>query len=244
LLAQSMDIQPPADQLRSVSSLRYPIDVLNHKIGTEPLEMDTYKFQAGDFSVTAITPVLIAKIQVMHERRRVSNRHERRGNTPEVSEGIQDTFYEWHRSTETALDYAVTFEIRPESRPISKPSLVSRMFRFGKTGKTEMEFKGEFLEFRIFRDGTLLEPIMPGRVVVQGASDQKNRQFVDQAYAGSYVYLPDEFMTGTEFRLQIIDARAPEQIHKEVVLGADSKLVKQLRADFSFNPGILVSRVP
>src|SRR5215470_13761304 len=39
LLAQSIGIEPPADQLRSVS-LRYPIDVLNQKIETEPLDVD------------------------------------------------------------------------------------------------------------------------------------------------------------------------------------------------------------
>jgi hypothetical protein len=247
LLAQSIGMEPPANQLRSVSSLRYPIDVLNHKIETETLEMDAYKFQGGDFTVTAITPVLIAKLQVMHEKKRASNRQERRGNIPKPDGGIQEPYYEWHRSTETSLDYAVIFDIRPESGP-TKRSIVARivppMFRFGKTGTTEMEFKAEFLEFRIYRDGELLEPIMPGRLVIEGASDRKNQRFVDQAYAGSYVYSPDEFMTGTEFRLQIIDARTPNQIHKEATFTKDSKLIQQLRSDFSVAPGILITSVP
>src|SRR5215471_757825 len=37
LLAESIGIEPPADQLRSVSSVRYPVDVLNQKIAAEPL---------------------------------------------------------------------------------------------------------------------------------------------------------------------------------------------------------------
>ena len=49
----------------------------------------------------------------------------------------------------------------------------------------EIEFTGEFLDFRIFRDGTLIEPIMPGRQVIEANSDQKKRRFIDQAYAGS-----------------------------------------------------------
>jgi hypothetical protein len=247
LVAESMGIEPPADQLRSIAAVRYPVDVLNRKIETEPLDMEAYKFKAGDFTVTALTPVLIAKLQVMHEKRRASNRQQRRGNVSETTnQPLQEPFYEWHRSTETSLDYAVTFDIRPDSGP-TKRSLTSRMIppplRFGKNGKTEMEFKGEFLEFRIFRDGELVEPIMPGRLVVEG-TDQKNHRFVDQAYAGSYVYSPEEFLTGNEFRLQIIDARTPDTVHKELIFTADSKLIRQLRADFSVTPGLLITQVP
>ena len=97
---------------------------------------------------------------------------------------------------------------------------------------------------QLYRDGELLEPIMPGRMVVEGATDQKNSRFVDQAYAGSYVYSPDEFLTGNEFRLQIIDARTPDAVHKELIFTADSKLIKQLRADFSITPGLLITQAP
>jgi hypothetical protein len=246
LLAQSLGIEPPPAQLRSVSSMRYPVDVLNHKVQTEPLDLTVYKFIAGDFNVTAITPVLIAKLQVQHEKRRASNRQQRRGGVQAASQSIEEPYYEWHRSTETSLDYAVTFDIRPESGP-TKRNGVSRvvppMLRFGK-GKTEVEFKGEFLEFRVFRDGEQLEPIMPGRLVIEGASDQKNKRFVDQAYAGSYVYSPDDFMTGNEFRIQIIDARNPNAVHKEITFTADSKLIKQLRADFTVAPGVLITQLP
>src|SRR5262249_44579773 len=78
---QNIAVEPPSNQLRSVSAVRYPVDVLNHKIETEPLDFDAYKFKAGDFTVTAITPVLIGKIAAMHERRRASNRQQRRGNS-------------------------------------------------------------------------------------------------------------------------------------------------------------------
>ncbi len=249
LLAESLAIEPAAEQLRSVSAVRYPVNVLNHKIETEPLDLDAYKIKAGNFTITAVTPVLIGKIQVMQEKRRAMNRQERRGQN--ISDtgyhGIQEPYYEWHRSTETSLDFAVTFDIRPESGP-TKQSRTSRMippmFRFGKAGKTEVEFKGEFLEFRIYRDGELIEPIMPGRQVVEGISDQKDRHFVDQAYAGSYVYSPEEFIIGREFRMQIIDARNPNQVHKELIFTADSKLIRQLRADFTFAPTMLLTKAP
>src|SRR5439155_14291750 len=100
----------------------------------------------------------------------------------------KEPYYEWHRSTETSLDYAITFDIRPDSG-LTKSSRASRflwpMSLFGKTARREIEFTGEFLDFRIFRDGTLIEPIMPGRQVIEANSDQKKRRFIDQAYAGS-----------------------------------------------------------
>jgi hypothetical protein len=192
-----------------------------------------------------LTPVFIGKVQAMLDKRRESNRQQRRGGSSSSSDGIQDPYYEWHRSTETSLDYVVTFDIRPDSGPM-KRGVVSRMvpplLRFGKIGDTEMEFKGEFLEFRIYRDGKLVEPIMPGRLVVEGKEDDKNHRFVDQTHAGSYVYAPDEFLNGGEFRMQIFDARSPGEIHKEVVFTADSKLIKQLRADFSVPQGGLITQ--
>ncbi len=246
LMAESIPIEPSADQLRSVSSVRYPVDVLNHKIQSEPLDWDSYRVRAGDFTVTSITPVLIGKIQVMQEQKRAINRQSRRGLSDSTYHEIEDPYYEWHRSTETSLDYAVTFDIRPDAG-LTKRSIASKMVSpihlFGKGGKPELEFKGEFLEFRIYRDGQLLEPIMPGRQVIEGSSDPKSR-FLDQAYAGSYIYSPEEFLMGQEFRMQIIDARRPNEVHKELVFGADSKWIRQIRSDFTFVPGVLITRAP
>jgi len=249
LIAESIEIEPSANQLRSISTVRYPVDVLNHKVENETLDFDAYKFKAGDFNVTVITPVLIAKLQAAAEKRRALNRQERRGKHISDSgyHALEDPYYEWHRSTETSLDYAVTFDIRPESGPTRRnfsSRIIPPLLRFGKSGRTEMEFKGEFLEFRIYRDGELIEPIMPGRQVIEGASDRKNSHFVDQAYAGSYIYSPEEFLTGNEFKIQIIDARNPKEVHKEIVFPSDSKLIRQLRTDFTFVPNVLITKAP
>src|SRR2546421_4367698 len=143
LMAQSMEVQPPADQLRSISS-RYPVDALNHKIDSEPPDFSAYRIQAGDFSVTAITPVLIGKLQVFAQKRRASNREERRGkNISDASHGDEEPYYEWHRSTETSLDYAVTFEIRPRTGPMKRSRTSTILWPLSILGsKREMEFKG------------------------------------------------------------------------------------------------------
>ena len=245
LIGQSMSVEPSADQLRSVSSARYPIDVLNHKIETEQLDVTAYKTKAGNFNITAITPVLVGKLQVLQEKKRASNRQERRGkNISESQHGIEEPYYEWHRSTETSLDYAITFDIRPETG-FTKRSRAEKMLLplsvIVKPQRRDMEFKGEFLEFRIYRDGKLIEPIMPGRQIIEGVSDQ-NRRLIDQAYAGSYVYAPEEFLVGDEFKMQVIDARSPNAVHKELIFKADSKLIQQLRADFTFPPAMLITK--
>lgn len=156
----------------------------------------------------------------------------------------------WHRTTENALDFAVTFDIRPRSGYTPRRKLSALMTPFsvlGKGGPHDMEFKGEFMEFRIYRDGQLIQPIMPGRQIVAGNSEAKNKRFIDEAYAGSYTYSPDAFMTGNQFRVQVIDARRPNEIHKEMVFTGDSSLIRQIRSDFSYfsySPDFFFLRVP
>jgi hypothetical protein len=248
LMAETFKIQPSPDQLPSVTD-RYPVEILNQKVQTEPLVLEGYQIKAGDFTITAITPVLIGKVNVLDDRMRASNRHERRskGNTNATFQQIDEPYYEWHSSTESALDYAVTFDIRPDSglTPRSRWSKIfASVFMFGKTGPLEMEFKAEFLEFRLYRDGELIQPIMPGRTVILGDSDPKKNKFIDQAYSGSYVYSPDEFLTGEIFRMVVVDARQPDAVHKELVLTGESPLIQQIRSDFTYIPNFLFLSAP
>src|SRR5262249_40289524 len=71
LVKESEGVEPSADLLRSVH-LRYPIDILNYKIQNEPLETQAYRFKAGNFGVTAITPVLIGKVGAIQEKMRAT----------------------------------------------------------------------------------------------------------------------------------------------------------------------------
>jgi hypothetical protein len=248
---ESVQVEPSPELLPSLSTFRYPVEILNSKIQTEPLNGNAYRFGAGDFTVTAITPVLVGKMQSATGRMREINRYARRSkfiSDPEFM-GEEDPYYEWHRTTETALDYAVTFDIRPASGPTKRNMFAtlanSPLALVGKGRKRDMEFKGEFLELRVYRDGQLIEPVMPGRQIIEGTTtDVKRNPFIDEAYAGSYVYSPDEFMRGNEFKFQVIDARKPEEIHKEVVFGADSPLIRQLRMDFSYSPDFIFLKAP
>jgi hypothetical protein len=241
-MQETESIEPAADVLPSLRAERYPVDLLNRKIEHEPLDWNAYRFEAGDFIVTAVTPVLIGKLHVSEERARATNRYARRSKniSGPSFHGLDEPFYEWHRATESSLDFAITFDIRPSSGLTGRSSfarLFAPLFFLGTAGKLDVEFKGEFLDFFIYRDGQLIEPIMPGRHVIEGQPQGKgSRRFVDQAYSGTYVYSPDEFMTGNEFRIQVIDARTPNQIHKELIFTADSRLIQQIRSDFMYTP--------
>jgi trypsin-like peptidase len=248
----SIDTEPAGDLLPTLSTTRYPVDVLNLKVQTEPLDWNSYRFKAGDFDVTAITPVLVGKLQSITGKLREENRYARRSkfiSDPEFH-GSNDPYYEWHRTTETALDYAVTFDIRPVSglthdskRKSSK--LLNPLFIFERGRKLDMEFKAEFLDFRVYRDGQLIQPVMPGRQIIEGKTELKGSRFIDEAYAGSYVYAPKEFLTGNEFRVEVVDARKPDEVHKEVVFTSDSPLIRQIRSDFTFFPShFFFAKVP
>ena len=56
--------------------------------------------------------------------------------------------------------------------------------------------------------------------------------FIDEAYSGVYVYAPEEFMTGNEFRFVVYDARLPSRAHHSESFKADSKLIRGIRSDF------------
>jgi len=245
LVNDVVQIEPSAELLPAIAA-RYPVNVLNHKIESEPLNPTAYRIKAGDFMVTAVTPVLIAKLQVAQQKIRVANQYDRRSKnmSDPNTQGLGDTYFEWHGTTEAALDYVVTFDVRPMIGPTkrSRASKLSPFTLFGHLGRGEVEFKAEFLELRVYRDGQLLEPILPGRAVIAGSDGRKHR-FVDQAYAGSYSYSPDDFQTGSEFRVEIIDARRPEAVHKELILAADSPMIRQLRSDFSYGSHMLMTEV-
>lgn len=57
-------IKVSADLLPTTNPRRYPTEVLKKKIIDEKLDLSSYRLDGGKFSVTAITPVLLGKLQV------------------------------------------------------------------------------------------------------------------------------------------------------------------------------------
>ena len=73
--------------------------------------------------------------------------------------------------------------------------------------RQNMEFKAEFQELRLYRDGELVEPITPGRQITEQSISNAMMTFVVEAYSGMYSYHPSVFMMGKRYRFDIFDAR-------------------------------------
>ena len=49
-----------------------------------------------------------------------------------------------------------------------------------------------------------------------------------------------QIMNGDKFRIEIVDARKPEEVHKSLEFNSDSLLIRQIRSDFSYPQTIVV----
>jgi hypothetical protein len=232
--------EPPADLLPTIDPRGYPTEVLKQKVLSEKLDWDAYRFDGGKFSVTVLTPVLRAKAQVQDDLMRANNRYTRRGKKIKDPsyKPIDEPFYEWQRDAAPELQYAVTFEIKPDFGLTTGSKWALGFAALGgarsvQNLKLNMEFKSEFWDFKVYRDGKLVTPITSGRDITEATLSSPQATFVDEAYSGMYVYDPSVFLTGSEFRFEVFDARDPDKVHKSVTLKADSKVIRQLRADFN-----------
>ena len=238
---QLAEVEVSDQPLKTLSLKRYPIELLKAKVTSGHFDIKTYQYttgalNSGKFQVTVLTPVSLARFAVRDEMEQAENRYKRRGrkiHDPSYR-AMDELFYEWHRNVEAALDLGVTFRIQPQVG-LTTGSLIGSAIWAGLgvyNTQQNFEFKGEFYDFKVFRDGQLIEPVRPGRQIMENTLDGPLAKFVDEAYAGVYIYAPEEFMTGNEFRFVIYNARTSSQAHHSKTLKATSKLIHQIRSDF------------
>lgn len=238
--------EPDASPLPAPVRERYPTDLLKTKILEEPLELPVYKLDGGKFSVTALTPVVIGKSQIQSDLQQAANRYKRRGKKikDERYDPVDEPFYDWVRDAAGYLDSVVTFEIKPDfgqtAGSMWASALTGAAAGLSRTpvmpSHQTMEFKAEFQDFKLYRDGELVPPIWPGRRVTEQSFAGSFVTFVDEAYSGWYSYDPKVFLTGTNYKLEVFDAREPDRVHKTISLTDSSKLIQQLRKDFGEAP--------
>ena len=236
--------EPPATELPVADRERYPTDVLKGKIVEESADIGAYTLDGGRFTIVAITPVLRGRVQVYEDMQQAANRYRRRGKKikDEKFDPVDEPFYDWYRNATSTLDAVVTFEVKPDFGATKGSIWAAALtgFAAGMSGapvmptRQEMEFKAEFQEMKLYRDGELITPITPGRSITEQSMNTGLLTFVDEAYSGWYSYQPSVFLTGSSFRIDIYDAREPGKVHKSIPLPASSKLIQQLRRDFDF----------
>jgi hypothetical protein len=233
--ADSVDISQAARD-------RFPADALKERIVKEPLDSPVYRLDGGKFTLTAITPVLIGKMQVQEDLQQAANRYSRRAKKikDEKYDPVDEPFYDWLRNATNLMDAVVTIEVKPDfgqtkgSAWLSALSAVSAGLSntYAAPTRQTMEFKSEFQELRLYRDNQLVRPITPGRQITEQSIDSPSMTFVDEAYSGWYVYEAQVFTTGQMYRFEVYDAREPGRVHKSIAVPANSKLIQQIRRDF------------
>lgn len=241
-LASYDGIEPNAEELPVADTGGYPTEMLKKKLLGDSFRMADYTLDGGRFTITAITPVLIGKAQVQTDLQQAANRYSRRAKKikNDQRDPIDEPFYEWYRNALGDLASVVTFEVKPDfgqtkgsiwASVLTAAAAANSSHPVTPTHKT-MEFKAEFQDLKLYKDGTFVRPITPGRRITEQSIMGAFMTFVDEAYSGWYVYHPSVFTSGKEFRLEVYDAREPDKVHKAITLNEKSKLIQQLRSDF------------
>jgi hypothetical protein len=208
----------------------------------EPFDIKAYVLDAGRFTITAYTPVFVGKVQAQDDLQQAANRYSRRGKKirDDKFDPTDEPFYEWVRNASQFLDNVVTFEIRPDFGQTTGSMWASALGAFAAgasntpymPSRQTIEFKAEFLDFRIYRDGQLVTPITPGRMITEQSINSSLMTFIDEAYSGLYVFHPSVFLTGKDYKIEVYDAREPGRAHRVVSFNEQSRLVQQIRRDF------------
>jgi hypothetical protein len=239
--------EPSADLLPTVPAHRYPTETLKEKIASESFDAKVYRLDAKKFTVTAMTPVLVGKTVVQEDLLQARNRMTRRGKkvTDPTWREVDTPFYEWTRNAASELDDVVTFEIKPDFGTTTGSKWASALSAVAAgVNRTAaipvhqtMEFKAEFQDFKLYRDNLLVVPVHPGRAITEAAFEGNYYTFIDEAYSGMYSYLPDVFLTGSSYRLEVFDAREPGRACAVLSLPASHPLIQQIRRDFRHRQG-------
>jgi S1-C subfamily serine protease len=88
-VASTVHDEPSAELLPTARRGQYPADLLKSKVVTEELDVRSYRLDAGRFTITALTPVLVAKSNVQADLRQAANRYSRRGKKIRTSSTIR-----------------------------------------------------------------------------------------------------------------------------------------------------------
>ena len=238
-------LEVDGEPLRRLPAGRYPTEILKTKImEDEEFKEKHYTYGAKDFTVSVVTPVIIGQMVAKAPLMQAENRYKRRGRKihDKSYQARDEIFYEWSRDAERLLDMGVTVIVSPKI-DMTGGSLLLQVLGGGIGGglgvgsfaglmPKNYEFKGEFYDFRILRDGGEIKPVRPGRRLVKGGFTASLMSFMDEAYEGIYVYDPNDFMIGISFDFIVYDAERPRHPEHKKTFKADSRLIRKIRSDF------------
>ncbi len=204
-------------------------------------------YSTGRYNVWITDPVLSAYNALKDQFHQIHNRERRRGRL--ISRRLDDTtyredvvLYNWYDAARAqAFDSAraVTIRAVPRVKETSGSQWRNALLS-GLSGvptwslRSNYKYVGEFYHLRLFRDGVELEPAHPGRYLVERNTNRWLVEIRDEAYAGMYQFRYEDFLEGTQFIVELYDARDPDVPHhrRSFTAGKDP-LIQILRDNYA-----------
>lgn len=232
---------PPSDMLLpSLPAEPYPSAVLKQLTEKETFDVAAYKMDKANFEIVAMTPPVIAWRESQAVRR-----------AARTGLNVADSIQLWDSWSEYVRDFrsAVIFNVSPKAGKKGSAKVwnaigtaITAISTFGMvwdndTVPDDFEFKADFRDLKLFRDGTEVIPAEFGRVSAVANPyiyEASGRQL---SYQGVYAFRPDDLAphadgTPAAFTLDIEDARKPGQ---RIRIPLDARMVAAIQKDFAVN---------
>jgi hypothetical protein len=156
--------------------------------------------------------VLRAQLEVRAEKE-ASEGHKKQSPRSTSSYKPGEDFYEWRRYVG---DYRPVVVIQAMPEIALTGGSVFAIVMLGPNVPKHFKFKTDFVRMELLRDGTVVEPILPGRVPHIVNEQQGYASMKDVAYYGVYEYPPEAFRPGVKLVLRIWEQGHAEPKLKEI----------------------------
>lgn len=199
------------------------------------------EYETDSFRVSIATPPIVAYYDLRDELIQIANRRRRRGkrirNKAADDSAYKENliFYAWADAAarnEIGLANAVTVFAQPKEGETTG-SIWKRAF--GLTYRINLKYKGEFDRMRLIADGRVLEPVKRKKMLTESALSGYFVEFRDEAYFGAYQYDIEDFRGVEELKIELWDARRPNDPHRKKI---GTSILRRIESDLASLEGI------
>jgi len=200
-----LSVEPPSPaQLPVVPDFRFPASAIRQMALTLKFRPADYHVEDAQIDLQFITPAVIAYQEIAAEREAAEFSSKRRKQSGSSEYKAGEDFYEWRRYTG---DYrpVVTIQAVPELGLTGGSIALAILAGLGGGGPPPMQlkFKTDFQRMELWRDGALVQPIVPGRIPSVQNMNTGSVRVTDVTYFGAYQYPPEAFAPGGVLELRV-----------------------------------------
>jgi S1-C subfamily serine protease len=238
-LPATLAAHPPADTLLpSLPEEPYPSAPLKEVAQREAFDLLPYRVDKDNFEVVVMTPPVMAWREGQAVRRRAR-----------TGLNIADSIQLWDAWEDYVKDFraAVVLNVAPKVGKKGGAKIFGAIMRvaaiigtYGMLNEdmsvpNDYEFKADFRDLKLLRDGTELVPAERGRVSAVANPQIYSASGRQLSYQGVYAFRPQDFAprpdgTAAAFSLEIDDARKPGQ---RVRIALDPRTLQAIQRDFA-----------